>query len=394
MNERKQTSSEELEQIRQELTEQLIHSERMRSLGTLSGGVAHHFNNLLSVILGYTSLVLNREELSDESNEALQKVCDAAQRGRRLTEELLAFGGSEVEDDVPCHVHDTLSSVLSLLQSQVHSRVQIKTQLDAPHDEIIAPQSSVHQVVFNLLTNALDSTPPGGELCITTSNEDMTTDDGEQECLRIEVVDSGGSVPEDFEPPESYEAAIAGDDFALKLSSIYGIVGKLDGTVLASPEAGGGARVTVVLPTTTKPRRQAAARRTSPRTTPSTIWVVDDDPIFREMCHSVLSEQGHQIEELGGGKEMQAAWSKAKARPDLIIVDFSMPEYNGLELCQWLREQGSHVPVVLVSGLSHNQPDIRKALDIRRTFFLQKPFSFRELEDVVTVAMGETLIGE
>ena len=126
---KKKPSIEELEKIRDELTEQLIQSERIRSLGTLSGGVAHHFNNLLSVILGYSSFVLNREQLSQEATEALQQISEAAQRGRRLTEELLAFAGSDVEEETLCHVHETIQSVLSLLQSQVHSRVRMDTRL-------------------------------------------------------------------------------------------------------------------------------------------------------------------------------------------------------------------------------------------------------------------------
>ena len=101
-----------------ELTQQLVQSERTHSVGTLSGGVAHHFNNLLSVILGYSSFVLNREQVSDEAADALHKIAEAAQRGRRLTEEILAFLGSEVEEEAPCDVHETVNNVLSLLESK------------------------------------------------------------------------------------------------------------------------------------------------------------------------------------------------------------------------------------------------------------------------------------
>lgn len=391
----KKETVEELKKIRDELTEQLIQSERIRSLGTLSGGVAHHFNNLLSVILGYSSLVLNTEDLTPDAKKALQKITDAAQRGRRLTEELLAFAGSEVEEDVECHVHETLESVLSLLQSQVHSRVRVQTDMSAGNDEVFAPQSSVHQIVFNLLTNALDSMPTGGEITVSTANVEVETDEGKQEHLQIVVTDSGTGIPDGFKPPEKTdEKYYPSDSVGLRLSSVYGIVGKLDGTVLTSSQPEAETRVEVLLPTASKRRAgdQLAAR--GKRLTPSMIWVVDDDPVFREMCSVVLSEQGHEIVELEGGRQLQGKWQESRQKPDLIIIDFSMPEYNGLELCTWLMKNESLTPVVLVSGLSVNQPDIKKALDMKRTYFLQKPFSFRELADVVTVAMGETLIGE
>lgn len=394
---KKKPTVEELERIRQELTEQLIQSERIRSLGTLSGGVAHHFNNLLSVILGYSSFVLNREKLSKEATDALQKITEAAQRGRRLTEELLAFAGSEVEEETLCRIHETLNSVLSLLSSQVPTSVRVETHLDAERDTVLGPRSVIHQVVFNLVTNAFDSMPAGGQLIVRTSNMEVDTDAGLQEYLRIEVTDSGGALPEAIRARP--EEALAGstpptDRVGLKLSSIYGMVGRLDGTVLLSSDPGSLTRVEVLLPTATAEIAARREPRVRKRLAPSAIWVVDDDPTFREMCEVVLGEQGHTVMGIGGGKELQDLWGKAAKAPDLIIIDFSMPDFNGLELCQWLARQGARVPVVLVSGLSSNQPDIRKALEMKKTYFLQKPFGVRELADVVTVAMGETLIGE
>jgi CheY-like chemotaxis protein len=394
---KKQQSLEELEKQKQELAEQLVQSERARSLGILSGGVAHHFNNLLSIILGYSSFVLNRETLSKEATDALQKISEAAQRGRRLTEELLSFAGSDVEDEKIVHTHDTISNVLSLLSSQTPSSIRVETFLAAENDEVLAPPSAIHQIVFNLFTNAFDSMTSGGQLTVTTGNTDMDTESGLQQYLQIQVADSGGVLPTGFEdkqeqPPD--EEFVPGDRMGLKLSSVYGIVGRLEGTVVVSSKPGALTRVEVLLPNATETPGEPDQKRRKKRLAPSAIWVVDDDPTFREMCNVVLSEEGHTVEQLPGGKEMQAQWKAASAPPDLIIIDFSMPEYNGLELCQWLAKQGSRVPVVLVSGLSADQPDIRKALEMKRTFFLQKPFSFREMADVVTVAMGETLIGE
>ena len=112
------------------------------------------------------------------------------------------------------------------------------------------------------------------------------------------------------------------------------------------------------------------------------------------MCDQVLSAEGHTVQLMESGKEIHERWELPQKKPDLMIIDFSMPEYNGLEICQWLKDHDSTVPVILVSGFSSTQPDIHRALQLRKTYFLRKPFSFRELTDTVTVALGETLIGE
>ena len=381
-----------------ELTQQLVQSERTHSVGTLSGGVAHHFNNLLSVILGYSSFVLNREHVSEEAADALHKISEAAQRGRRLTEEILAFLGSEVEEETPCDVHETVNNVLSLLESKTGTNMRVQTHLDAKASTVLAPPSSIRQIVFNLLTNAIDSMPSGGALTVSTTNTHMATEGGRQEFFRLEVADSSGVLPAGVRPDVTgrgkVELHAEGDRIGFKLSSVYGMVGRLDGTVLVSSEPGAMTRVQVLLPTVSGGAEVREEKKIRHRLAPSRIWVVDDDAIFREMCRQVLSDEGHTVEEMAGGREFQDKWKKGGAKPDLILMDFSMPEYNGLQLCEWLRNEGSKIPVILVSGFSSSQPDIRKALKLRKTFFLQKPFSFREMADTVTVALGETLIGE
>lgn len=381
-----------------ELADQWMQWERTHSLGALSVGVAHHFNNLLSVILGYASYVLNREKFSRQAREALQHVCEAAQRGRRMTEELLAFAGGAVEEDRPIHLHAVVSHVLSLLSSQAPAGLRTETRLAAEADEVLAPPSAVHQVVFNLLSNAMDSMPLGGQLTVATRNGEVNTGAGTMPCIQLQVTDSSGALPPGFrdrqeEPPEPSRLA-PGDRAGLRLADVFGIVGRLDGTVRVDSSPGAWTRVEVALPLARFAGREAPPPPRRKRLAPSTIWVVDDDATFRQMCRVVLSEEGHAVEEVADGREMQKKWLAAPRPPDLLILDFSMPEYNGLELCQWLVKQGARVPVILVSGLSADQPDIHKALQMKRTYFLQKPFTMRELTDVVTVALGETLIGE
>ncbi len=362
------------------LTLQLTESAHTRALGTLSGGVAHRFNNLLSIILGYASFVLNREELSSEATDAVGKISDAAQEGRRLTEEILAFGGSEVEQETPCPVHDMLCSILSLLQSQYASKVSIHTSLNAEQQVVTAPASSIHQLVYDLLTSAVDGISETNELQVTSTN--LIEDDISY--LSLSIIDPG-TINEE------------GDDGGINsfnLSQADGIVGSLDGSIIVHCEPGQPSSVEIRLPVSTAAPAAPIEVAQSTRLEPAAIWIVDDDAIFRDMCEQVLGDEGHSIALMESGSEMQALWAETQIPPELMIIDFSMPEYNGLELTEWLRDQGIDVPIILVSGFSETQPDIHKALQYRKTHFLRKPFSFREMIDSVTVALGESLLNE
>lgn len=367
------------------LTRERIQSERTIALGSLSSGVAHRFNNLLSIILGYSSYIVNREDVSEEAIDALRKISDAAQQGRRLTEEILAFVGSDVEEETTCHVHDVLNSILSLLQSQHSSHVQVNLALDAETDSVTAAPSNIHQLIFNLLTNAFDSMPKGGQLDIASRNGELSRDGVDAPALCLAITDSGGVADGDRDGADA-------QSFGFKIDQAHGIVGNLDGDVTISSETGEKTRVEVRLPVVMGAAPDTPLAEQSPRLVPSTIWVVDDDPIFREMCRQVLGDEGHRVERMESGSEMQERWNETPEPPDLMIIDFSMPEYNGLELCEWLQDQKSTVPVILVSGFAENHPDIHQALKIRKTYFLRKPFSYREVVDTVTVALGETLI--
>lgn len=381
----------------QDLMRQLAQSERMLSLGTLSGGVAHHFNNLLSIVLGYSSFVLNREELSREATDALHRISEAAQRGRRLTDEILALAGSDEESLAPCHVHAILENTLSLLKTQIGGHVRVETSFQARQDTVLAPYSSVRQVVFNLLTNATDSMTGGGVLAVITHNVTMQAGDGSSRTyLTLEVTDSAGALPKGFQDGAGAGAAppANGDRRGLKLSSVYGIVGRLEGTVVLSSDPGTRTSVQVLLPLAAAGQSIEPALAVSDRLASKQIWVVDDDTIFRSMCERLLSDEGHVVRDFPGGSQLQDHIRAHVERPDLFILDFSMPEFNGLQLCEWLREQGLQQPVILVSGFSASQPDIRKALRLKKTFLLQKPFTARDLTDAVAMALGEALIDQ
>lgn len=351
-------------------------SDRLAALGSMAEGMAHHFSNLLSVVLGYSSLVLAKSELSKEAADHLHKVTEAAQQARRFTEEVLSLAGQDEQEDSVCAVHDRIQRVLGLLQSRAGSRVEVVTRLEAAKDTVQAPAGLIHQMVLNLLGHAFDDLPGGGRVILHTSNPPG------HEQLKIEVTQESQVGP-------------AGDSDAAAqtrpaLARLLGQVARLEGEVVQREIKPGGAHVVLTLPVTSAPGVRPPPKKIRRRLAPSVIWVVDDDPVVREMCRRVLSAEGHTVEESASGSELKQKLGKDK--PDLVIYDFSMPDLDGLEMTGWMRESGHRAPVILISGFTAEHPSLKKALALRKTFLLQKPFSFRDMADMVTIAMGETLV--
>ncbi len=348
-------------------------SDRLAALGSMAEGMAHHFSNLLSVILGYTSLVLAKSELSAEASEGLHKAAEAAQQARRFTEEVLLLAGQEEEDAI-CAVHERIQRVLGLLKARAGNRVDVVTQLEATRDTVAAPPGLVHQMILNLLGHSFDNLSNGGQVTISTKNN------GDQ--LLIDVMDS--STP-----------ATAGDSDAARqtkpgLARLLGQVARLDGEISSSAATARGSHVVVTLPTTISTGLASPQKKIRRRLAPSAIWVADDDSVVREMCRRVLTAEGHTVEESASGADLKKRLATAK--PDLVIYDFSMPDVDGLEMARWMRENGHRSPIILISGFTAEHPSVKKAILLRKTFLLQKPFSFRDMADIVTIAMGETLV--
>ena len=369
-----------------------------RSMDELNFGLAHHLNNLLSVVLGYASSVQNREtNLGDDSRSALKAVCDAAQKARRVTTEWLGFSNHAAEKLSLVRLHDIVLGVLALLEPQNSGRVRFTTQFKAARDTVAALPSAVQRVVFNMLVTAIDSLPAaGGLIGIKTKNVKAEPGDpaGVREFLRIEVADSGGlaTLP-GVDPLVAELMAMETRDDEESAGGLYAMVRELDGTIMISSDRDAVTKVEVLLPLCTEEEFKTPARAVRPRRTASCIWIADDDPVFAEMCAGILRNEGHEVRLFSDSVALREQWIRPEGKPDLVVYDHNLPEASGLEIRQWMQTASLATPLLLVSGMSPSQADISDAVAMRKTHFLQKPFSARELADMASVAMGETLVG-
>ncbi len=321
-------------------------AQHLASLGTLAEGAAHQFSNLLSIILGYSSLVLAKTELPEEAATALNRISEAAQKGRRLTEEILTVSGALHEEEAACSLHECLNKVVALLQAESPRASAFALDLQAEHDHVLATTGTLHTVLTNLLRHALDGAPDTASLTIATRN----TQEGGIEHIAVEVLEG---------------KARKATDSASRIA----------------------------FPTVSEPLSHTE-KKIRRRLAPSTIWVADDDPNVREVCQRVLHAEGHTVREASSGNALQTMLKDTDKTPDLLIYDFSMPDLDGVEFVGWLRNQNTRpVPVILISGFSAEHPDLKGILQTRKVFLLQKPFTYRDMSDLVTIAMGETLVG-
>lgn len=377
-----------------ELTGQQMQQERLSALGSLSEGMAHHFSNLLSIILGYSSMLLDRATVREENVEAIRKISEAAQRGRRFTEEILGISESlDSEEPAVASLHERISGTLTLMQTRLKSGIKVNTALEASNDKVVALPGIIHHIAFNAITSAIESMPYGGSLSIRTENVDVKDETGERVELRLTVTDTGIAPGRRNLPPTASDTD-ADNAVAPRMASLLGLVASLDGTATTRIEDSGLSVLEITLPAATAEEQASPKKNIRRRLAPSHIWVADDDPVVREMCRRVLTEDAHEVREIASGEDFMGAFKDAAEPPELLIYDFGMPDITGSEICQWLREEGHRTPVILISGYSADHPEIKKALKLRKTFLLQKPFSFRDMSDLVTIALGETLIEE
>ena len=272
-------------------------------------------------------------------------------------------------------------------------RIKVDAHLDAARDHVLAPPGVLHQLVFNVLTNALDGMPSGGVLTVHTANR---ADAGGAEQVVFEVSDTGGRgpVPTARKGTAAAQTLSSLGEVPPRLTSTYGLVGRLEGDIEVVPDDGLTTRVVIRLPVTGREAAGGPERKVRRRLAPSAIWVADDDEVMRDLCRRVLAEDGHSVEQAESGEQLMKKLASGAEKPDLIVYDFSMPDLDGFEFCTRLRKEGVRTPVLLLSGFRPDQPDVQETLKLRKTFFLQKPFSFRDMSDMVTVALGETLIEE
>lgn len=386
----------EFEGIAEDITERrlfeerLIRQQRLEAIGSLAAGVAHDFNNLLTVILNNSDLLLARLAPADPMRLEVEEIRHAALRGGELTRQLLAFSRRQ---SAKLEVLD-LSRLLQKLEPMIRRLIGEDVRLEI-HSEpglwyVRADPAQLEQVVMNLVVNARDAMPHGGDLTLSVGNLAVRREDGVWESLvppgeylRFSVRDTGQGMSEEvraraFEP--FFTTKPVGKGSGLGLATVYGIVKQSGGFVWIDSAPGAGTTVTVLLPRTheSPPAEPAPTPRPEGVELQVTILLVEDEAPLRRAAARALEQHGFRVLSAAGGPEALALVRSHKGPIDLLITDLVMPEWSGKEVAERLLREHPALRVLYMSGY----PDKIAGgyeLSAAGTWFIAKPFDVPSL---------------
>jgi PAS domain S-box-containing protein len=389
------------EEQRKSLETRLHEVQRLESLGTLAAGIAHDFNNLLVGVLGNSDLMLLAPELPERFREPLEEVKEAGRRAADLTRQMLMFAGRSrpmfTKISLPLLAVDGLESV----RSRVSGRIQLQTQISAEVPAVDADRGQLHQVVMNLLHNAIEAIDGPGSIAVRVNQERLSVSEladfqypGDAmpgDFAVLQVQDSGpGIAPEIvsrvFDPFFTTKFTGRG----LGLATVFGVVHSHRGAIRVRTPATGGTVFEIALP--------IAARHDSARpiglaepewTSTGTALLIDDDAAVRSVVAQMLSMLGYAVTAADGGKAGLDLFGAAKPPFDLVVVDWQMPGLSGERVLKMLRELDPHLPMILISGYSTENLASADPQILR----LQKPMTLAQLREAVQMVTGETALG-
>ncbi len=378
------------------LEAQLRQSQKMESVGQLAAGVAHDFNNMLTIIQGHSGMLLAKAAQSPELMESTQAIYFAAERAANLTRQLLMFSRKNVMQPKPLDLREVVSQMSKMLQRLLGETVTLEFHPPPELPCVHGDTGMIEQVIMNLAVNARDAMPKGGALAIATSA--ITLDEtyvhshaearpGSFVCLRVSDTGCGMdsyTLARVFEP--FFTTKEVGKGTGLGLATVYGIVKQHDGWVEVASEPGRGASFSVFFPLVGEPIQASAAPATPSapvRGGKETILIVEDEPVLRDMAHVILEGCGYDILEAASGRDALTVWEEHRNEIDLVLTDMVMPEgVSGMDLAQRLLEAKPGLKLIFASGYTMDDLDPAFVRE-RHAVFLQKPYTHLSLAQAV-----------
>ncbi|TGL58405.1 hybrid sensor histidine kinase/response regulator [Leptospira sarikeiensis] len=367
-----------------ELEKQLIHSQRMESIGSLAGGVAHDFNNILTVILGFTTLLEKNSGQPEKIQQYTGIIRKTAERGASLVRQLLTLARKVESFLRPLILNDILSEAANIASSTFPKSIRIS--LEATEEPILinADHTQIHQVFLNLFLNAKDAMPDGGTLSLKLKKEQCPFSDEEGDVATLEIQDSGIGMDEEtvrkiFDP--FFTTKEPGKGTGLGLSIVYGILENHKSKIQVESELGEGTKFTIYFPIlgSSLPKiRDKSSTTKSISENKKTVLLVEDEEMLRISFSQYLAETGHTALYAKDGTEALSVYHENADKIDLVICDLNLPNENGLSVLKKIRSSDPNKPLVLASG--YIDPNIRKDLEnLNLKRILQKPYHFENI---------------
>jgi signal transduction histidine kinase len=396
---RAQDALRESEKALRRSEDQLRQAQKMEAIGRLAGGVAHDFNNMLSVVLSYTGLILADMKSDDPLRPDLEEIRKAGERAAGLTRQLLAFSHQQVVLPKIVDLNQIVGGIETMLGRLLGADVEV-TLLPAPRlGKVKADPGQVEQIVMNLVVNARDAMVHGGKLTIQTNNVDLDEHYASEHLgvtagphVMLAVTDSGVGMDKEtqaqvFEP--FFTTKDKGKGTGLGLSIVFGIVKQNGGHIWLYSEPGKGSTFKVYFPRTDETASVISSQPPASEDLrgSETVLLVEDDVQVRAVARGILRRSGYTVLEAPGAGEALLVVEKYSGKIGLLITDVVMPRMNGPELAERIRKSRPDMKVLFMSGYT-DEAIIQHGILDSGVAFLQKPITVTSLATKVREALG------
>ena len=381
---------------RRQLEQQFYRAQRLDSIGTLAGGIAHDLNNVLAPIV--MGMGLLRERLTDaDSREVLDTIQTSAQRGAEMVQQVLSFARGQEGKRIEIAVPDLINDVVRIVRDTLPKTIEIITEIRPSMPPICGDPTQCHQILLNLCVNARDAMPHGGRLKIIADTEvlaphqTMTSDLTPGTYVVIRVEDTGIGIPAGFldkifDP--FFTTKDAGKGTGLGLSTSQTIVRNHGGHIRVSSTLGQGSAFQVYLPIAPTPAPVAAVNTSStvPKGQGQTVLIVDDEDSVRRVIRNTLERAGYKVLQAANGKEALSIYHSSGPVIAAVIIDMTMPVLGGLPTMRELVRMNPDVRIIAASGIHDNEASAR-SIGSQVKHFLAKPFTSDRLLTAVATAV-------
>jgi len=383
--------------------EQLRQVQKIEAIGRLAAGVAHDFNNILTVITGHSELLLRQLDADDPRRKNAEQIEKAAYRAAALTRQLLTFSRKQVIEPRVLKLNAIILNIEKMLRRLIGEDIEFCTVLDSAAGHIKADPGQIEQVIMNLAVNARDAMPNGGKLTVTTAN---TTLDKNQlkhfpdlcagDYVMLTIADTGTGMSEEvkahlFEP--FFTTKPPGKGTGLGLATCFGIVKQSTGHINVHSELGRGTTFKIYFP-----QVQSALESPRVRIMPTeatggneTVLLVEDEPVVRELAVATLREKGYTVVEAVNGEEGLRMARQHDGKIDLVLTDVVMPVMGGKEMADALRTSHPDTKILFTSGYTEDAMGHHGVLR-PGILFLQKPYMTATLARKVREVLDEGLL--
>ncbi|NLI16590.1 MAG: response regulator [candidate division Zixibacteria bacterium] len=368
------------------LEDSLRQSQKMEAIGRLAGGVAHDFNNVLTVIMGYGDFLASKIPRDDPMFKDLEEIKKAAERASSLTHQLLAFSRKQIMSPKVLDLNKVVGNMEKMLKRLIGEDIDMVFIPKENLYRIWADQGQIEQVIMNIVVNARDAMPDGGKITIETANVEL--DEAYAHAhgnvrrgphVVLSISDTGIGMDENtksriFEP--FFTTKEVGKGTGLGLATVYGIVKQTGGDIYVYSEPGKGTTFKIYLPQINQEQENRAGAENTNESLDGdeTILLVEDEKSLRDLAFAILVRRGYTVLEAGNGEEATAISRNYNGTIHLMLTDVIMPLMNGRELADKLRQERPDMHVLFMSGYT-DEAIIRHGVLDSMDAFIQKPFT-------------------